>query len=54
MELEIDGQFFDSLVEFSGVLGDSVFHFVLDVEGTDNVVLVGGGHTCASMFLSGK
>jgi hypothetical protein len=50
--LEVVGESLDALVEFSGVLGDAVLHFVLDVEGGDDVVVFGGGHACSSVFLT--
>ena len=41
MTLEIFGQLLDSLVEFSRVLRNTVIHLVLDVEGADDVVVLG-------------
>ena len=50
--LEVVGKSLYSLVELSGVLGDAVFHFVLDVESTNEVVVLGGSNAGASAFLA--
>ena len=51
MLLEVVGQPLDPLVELSGVLGDSILHFVLDVESPDNEVVFGAGNAGTSVFL---
>lgn len=52
MSLEVFGELFNTLVEFSRILGDSIFHFVLDVEGADNVVVLGDGNAGTALVLS--
>ena len=49
---EVLGKSFDPLVEFSGVLTDPVFHLARDIEGSDDVVVLGGRHTSSSVFLT--
>lgn len=49
---KVGSQIFDSFVQFSGVLGYSIVHFVLDVEGSDDVVVLGLGNTGSSVFLN--
>ena len=51
MLLEVVGQPLDPLVKLSGVLGDSVLHFVLDVESADDKVVFGCGDAGAPVFL---
>ena len=48
---EVIGEAFDTFVEFSGVLGHTVFHLAQDVEGSNDEVVFGAGHACASVFL---
>ena len=52
LSLEVFGELFNTLVEFSRILGDSIFHFVLDVEGADNVVVLGDGNAGTALVLS--
>lgn len=50
--VEVGSQIFDSFIQFSGVLGHSIVHLVLDVEGSDDVVVLGLGNTGSSVFLN--
>ncbi len=48
---KVFGELFDAFVKFPRVLGDSVLHFGLDVEGSDDDEVFGDGDAGASVFL---
>lgn len=52
LTLELLGQSLHSLVELSRVLRHTVLHFVLNVKGSNQIIVFSRSHTSTTMLLS--
>ena len=49
---KVSSKSLNTLVELSGVLSNTVLHFSLSIEGSDEVELLGLDDTCSSVLLN--